>query len=181
MRRLFLQMSDRGLSAFRLSPSPRDPEGADVRARLGGQSRHSAQSRPSDRISLRIQQKIPLRKRIFPLQALPDALPEKHSPLRTGFRREKRIKTLPFSRILPQRCYFQHRSLHTPRRSPRLSVAFRKQYIRTEEQNQEKKKARPDRTGSGKLTSLRRFLCLCKRWNRLISLLWRESDWSCSG
>ena len=118
----------------------------------------------------------------FPLsETLPDALPEKHSPLRTGFRREKRIKTLPFSRILPQRCYFQHRSLHTPRRSLRLSVAFRKQYIRTEEQNQEKKKARPDRTGSGKLTSLRRFLCLCKRWNRLFSLLWRESDWSCSG
>ena len=160
MRRLFLQMSDQGLSAFRLSPSPRAPEGTDVRARLGRQSRHSAQSRPSDRISLRIQQKIPLRKRIFPFQALPDALPEKHSPSEPASEEKKESKRSRSPGFSRRDAIFSIVPSILPGVPPAFLLRFGSN-ISAPKSKIKRKKARPDRTGSGKLTSLRRFLCLC--------------------
>lgn len=118
----------------------------------------------------------------FPLAGTPGCSPGKTLAAPNRLQKRKKNQNAP---VLPDSPAETLCSASFPPYTPaslRLPVAFRKQYTRLREQNQEQKKARPDRTGSGdRLTFLRRFLCLCKRWNRLFSLLWRESDWSCSG
>lgn len=181
MRRLFLQMSDQGLSAFRLSPSP-----ATRKARTsapGSADRADIPHNPAPPTGFpsASSRRYHCGRGFPPFRDTPGCSPGKTLSAPYRLQKRKKNQNAPVLPDSPAETLF---SASFPPYSPasiRFSVAFRKQYTRLKEQNQEQKKARPDRTGSGKLTSLRRFLCLCKRWNRLFSLLWRESDWSCSG
>ncbi len=117
----------------------------------------------------------------FPLSGTPGCSPGKTLSAPNRLQKRKKNQNAPVLPDSPAEMLF---SASFPPYSPAFPPPFccvsEAIYPHRRAKSREKK-ARPDRTGSGKLTSLRRFLCLCKRWNRLFSLLWRESDWSCSG